>query len=188
VEIVTRRRGGAYRRGRGLVTLLVGRVLAEFAAPRPAAVLLFVGQLLHLVPQQALEVVLGPRTEQTHSQVRVGEQRRERPTRLQCVLGAFLSRHAQHTSTSTVTCKLLQSIYFRPTFTCSYRMAGSVAEWLACWVQIAAATLSGNSLRQTVHTHRVSVHQAAKLVAVRLRVARATAGLVESNGSLPPGL
>ena len=36
---------------------------------------------------------------------------------------------------------------------------GSVAEWLACWtqaqkawVQIAAATLSGNSLRQTVHT------------------------------------
>jgi len=30
-------------------------------------------------------------------------------------------------------------------------------------VQIAAATLSGNSLRQTVHTHRVSVHQAAKL-------------------------
>jgi len=41
---------------------------------------------------------------------------------------------------------------------------GSVAEWLAClsqaqkaWVQI--ATLSGNSLRQTVHTHRASVHQ-----------------------------
>jgi len=49
---------------------------------------------------------------------------------------------------------------------------GSVAEWLACWtqtlwgarVQIAAATLSGNSLRQTVHTHRASVYQAAKLV------------------------
>ena len=66
---------------------------------------------------------------------------------------------------------------------------GSVAEWLACWtqaqkarVQIAAATLSGNSLRQTVHTHRASVHQAAKLVA------GVTAGLAESNGSLPPGL
>jgi len=51
-------------------------------------------------------------------------------------------------------------------------VGGSVAEWLACWtqaqkvrVQIAAATLSGNSLRQTVHTHRASVHQAAKLVA-----------------------
>jgi len=29
------------------------------------------------------------------------------------------------------------------------------------WVQIAAATLSGNSLRQTVHTHCASVHQAA---------------------------
>jgi len=48
--------------------------------------------------------------------------------------------------------------------------------------------LSGNSLRQTVHTHRASVHQAAKLVAALLRVAMATAGLVESNGSLPPGL
>ena len=50
-----------------------------------------------------------------------------------------------------------------------------------------AATLSGNSLRQTVHTHRASVHQAAKLVAALLRVARVTAGLAESNGSLPPG-
>ena len=36
-------------------------------------------------------------------------------------------------------------------------------------VQIAAATLSGNSLRQTVHTHRASVHQAAKLAAALLR-------------------
>ena len=30
----------------------------------------------------------------------------------------------------------------------------------------------GNSLRQTVHTHRASVHQAAKLVTALLRVAR----------------
>jgi len=44
---------------------------------------------------------------------------------------------------------------------------------------------SGNSLRQTVHTHRASVHQAAKLVAALLRVAGVTAGLAESNGSLP---
>ena len=44
------------------------------------------------------------------------------------------------------------------------------------------------SLRQTVHTNRASVHQAAKLVAALLRVARVTAGLAESNGSLPPGL
>ena len=72
---------------------------------------------------------------------------------------------------------------------------GSVAEWLACWtqaqiarVEIAAATLSGNSLRQTVHTHLASVHQAAKLVAALLRVAGVTAGLAESNGDLPPGL
>jgi len=48
--------------------------------------------------------------------------------------------------------------------------------------------LSGNSLRQTVHTHRTSVHQAAKLVAALLRVAGVTAGLVESYGSLPLGL
>jgi len=54
--------------------------------------------------------------------------------------------------------------------------------------QIAVATLSGNSLRQTVHTHRASVHQAAKLVAALLRVEGVTAGLAESNGSLPPGL
>ena len=53
-------------------------------------------------------------------------------------------------------------------------------------VQIAA--LSGNSLRQTVHTNRASVHQAAKLAAALFRVASVTAGLAESNGSLPPGL
>ena len=55
-------------------------------------------------------------------------------------------------------------------------------------VHIAAATLSGNSLRQTVYTHRASVHQAAKLVVALLRVAGVIAGLVESNGSLPLGL
>ena len=50
------------------------------------------------------------------------------------------------------------------------------------------ATLSRNSLRQTVHTHCASVHQAAKLVAAPLRVPGVTAGLAESNGSLSPGL
>ena len=76
----------------------------------------------------------------------------------------------------------------------TYRIGGSVAEWLVCAglrrrrarVKIAAAKLSGNSLRQTVHTHRASVHQAAKLAATLLRVARITAGLAESN--VPPGL
>jgi len=38
------------------------------------------------------------------------------------------------------------------------------------------------------HTHRASVHQAVKLVAALLRVAGVTAGLAESNGSLPPDL
>ena len=47
---------------------------------------------------------------------------------------------------------------------------------------------SRRRLRQTVHTHRASVHQAAKLVAALLRVAGVTAGLAESNGSLPAGL
>jgi len=56
------------------------------------------------------------------------------------------------------------------------------------WVQIAVVTLSGNSLRQTVHTHCASVHQAVKLVAALLRVVGVTAGLAESNGSLPLGL
>jgi len=42
--------------------------------------------------------------------------------------------------------------------------------------------LSGNSLRQTVHTHCASLHQAAKLAAAILRVAGVTAGLAESNG------
>ena len=58
-------------------------------------------------------------------------------------------------------------------------MGGSVAEWLACWTQSQKGpgsnrshdSLLGNSLRQTVHTHCASVHQAAKLVAALLRVA-----------------
>ena len=71
---------------------------------------------------------------------------------------------------------------------------GSVAKWLAglrhrrAWVQITVTTLSGNSLRQTVHTHCASVHRAAKLVAALLRVVGVTAGLAESNGSLLSGL
>ena len=56
------------------------------------------------------------------------------------------------------------------------------------WVQIAATMLFGNSLRQTAHTYCASVHQAVKLLAALLRVARVTAGLAESNGSLLPGL
>ena len=67
-------------------------------------------------------------------------------------------------------------------------MLDSGTEGLGSKVQITAATLSGNSLRQTVHTHHTSVHQAAKLVANLFRVARVTAGLAESNGSLPSGL
>ena len=44
-----------------------------------------------------------------------------------------------------------------------------------------AATLSGNSLRQTVHTRRASVRQTAKLVAALLKVARAMAGMAVAD-------
>jgi len=47
-------------------------------------------------------------------------------------------------------------------------------------------SLPRRCLTQTVHTHRASVHQAAKLVAALLRVARVTVGLAECNGSLGP--
>jgi len=75
------------------------------------------------------------------------------------------------------------------------KQGGSVAEWLAgriqaqkARVQIAVATLSGKSLRQTAHTHCACVHQASKLVAALLSIAGVAAGLAESNGSLQPGL
>ena len=55
-------------------------------------------------------------------------------------------------------------------------------------VQITSAMLSGNSLKQTVHTHRASVHRAEKLVAALLRIAGVTSGLAESDGSLLSGL
>ena len=70
-------------------------------------------------------------------------------------------------------------------------------EWLGSWVVSVLdsgaegpgfKSQSRCSLRQTVHTHGASVNQAAKLVAALLRVVGVTAGLAESNGSLPPGL
>ena len=43
--------------------------------------------------------------------------------------------------------------------------------------------LSGNSLRQAVHTHFASVHQTVKLVAALLRVASVTEGLAERESN-----
>ena len=77
---------------------------------------------------------------------------------------------------------------------CRHRAGGSSGQHAglrrrSARVQVAtAATLSGNSLRKTVHTDRASVHQAAILVAALLRAAGVTAGMAESNGSLPSGL
>jgi len=76
------------------------------------------------------------------------------------------------------------SVFIFYSFFYSYR----VAEWLACWTHVQKGLGSNLSLRQTVHTHRASVHQAVKLLAALLRVVRVTAGLAERNGSLPPGL
>ena len=45
----------------------------------------------------------------------------------------------------------------------------AASDYAGCWKLCAYA--AGNSLRQTVHTHCASVHQAAKLVAALLRVA-----------------
>jgi len=69
---------------------------------------------------------------------------------------------------------------------------GSVAEWLACaegpGFKSQPRRCRVTVLGTTVHTHRAYVHQAAKLIAALLKVATVTAGLAESNGSLPPGL
>jgi len=99
------------------------------------------------------------------------------------------SRTLDTTHSNTMLHNMLKAEHFSR----AYYQGGSVAEWLACWTQAqkgpgSAATLSGISLRQTVHTHCASVHQAAKLVAALLRVAGVTVGLAESNGSLPLGL
>ena len=61
-------------------------------------------------------------------------------------------------------------------------------EYLLTLLAWSSHTQTHTCLRQTVHTHRASVHQAAKLIAALLRVVRVTAGLKESNGSLLLGL
>jgi len=78
----------------------------------------------------------------------------------------------------------------------THLQGGSVAEWLVSVLDSGAEEPGFKSqprrcrvsLRQTVYTHCAPVHHAAKLVAAVLRIAGVTAGLAESNGSLPPGL
>ena len=109
-----------------------------------------------------------------------------------CMFQCFLFQNLCFTTMLESTVKQVL-IYF---FLCViYSTSGSVAECLACWTQAqnglglnCSRDAVDNSLRQTVHTHRASDHQAAKLVAALLRVAGVTAGLAESNGSLPLGL
>ena len=47
---------------------------------------------------------------------------------------------------------------------------------------------NATDIHRTQQSRRASVHQAAKLLAALSSVAGVTAGLAESNGSLPPGL
>ena len=85
----------------------------------------------------------------------------------------------------------IQVVRGRPGGRLQFSGGGSKMTWLVTttahklihYAVVGPYTLSGNSLRQTVHAHRASVHQGATLVAALL-----TAGLAESNGSLPPGL
>jgi len=93
-------------------------------------------------------------------------------------------------STCNVFCPFYIHFYCCTAYTC-----GSVADWLACWTHAQKGLGSnrsrdavGNSLRQTAHIICASVHQAAKLVAALLRVVWVTAGLLQSNSSLPLGL
>jgi len=74
---------------------------------------------------------------------------------------------------------------------------GSEADWLACWTRAQKSPgfkSQPRRCRVTVlgrlfnHTHWASVHQAVRLAAALLTVAGVTAGLAQSNGSLPPGL
>jgi len=74
-------------------------------------------------------------------------------------------------------------------------MSNTIAEWVILgrvqggWFgSLVVSMQKGLYSNRSRDTHRASVHQAAKLVATFLRVARVTAGLAESNGSLPPGL
>ena len=85
-----------------------------------------------------------------------------------------------------ITLGWLHSVFERecPSWCTLLSMSGSVAEWLLGL----CSNCSLDTVGQTVHTHCASVHQAAKFVVALLRVAGVTAGLAESNGSLPPGL
>jgi len=107
----------------------------------------------------------------------------------------MLHTQADHSCRPVCSCEILNVLY-RPSL--YYYVLLLLLGWLGSRVVSVLGSdaegpgfksqLSSNSLRETVHTHCASVHQAAKLVAAVLRVARVTVGLAESNGSLPSGL
>jgi len=69
-----------------------------------------------------------------------------------------------------------------------YRIKASpITKICICHVKLTTSIIA-NIIAKTVYIHCASVQPAAKLVAALLRVAGVTAGLAESNGSLPPGL
>jgi len=66
-------------------------------------------------------------------------------------------------------------------------VSGSGISWAICKSAHRSRQITTPAAQHPT-TYCASVHQAAKLVAALLRVAGVTAGLAESNGSLPPGL
>ena len=67
-------------------------------------------------------------------------------------------------------------------------MGGSVAEWLACWTQAHGFKSQVTVLSANYSNPSCLCSPSSKIGSSFLRVAGVTAGLAESNGSLPPGL
>ena len=82
----------------GFFSLLFAGLLREISSR--SSVRLFFGQFFHVFPHESLELVFISRHQQSQPQVRVSEQRRERPTRLQRVLRAFLQRPSEYVEKS----------------------------------------------------------------------------------------
>jgi len=78
--------------------------------------------------------------------------------------------------------RLLPTILTRTSAISTTLVPGTVREsstHAASATNSTATVRNHNNLRQTVHTHRASVHQATKMVAALLRVAGVTAGLLK---------
>jgi len=100
---------------------------------------------------------------------------------IKCIL--YLTRHlAMRTEDISTTFQLVPSLRCLGSLVVSVLDSGAEGQSRRCRVTVLG------KLFTPCASDCASVHQAAKLVAALLRVARVTAGLAESNGSLPSGL